>query len=320
MSKMNILGSGYYVTKTIIKNDDFKEIIETSDEWIKTRTGIEERRYAITESTLDLAYKASLNAINNSKVDLRDIDLVIVATITPDNFTPSVACTLLEKLGIKECMAFDISAACSGFIYAINTAISILSFNKLKKALVIGCEVLSKLIDYKDRGSAILFGDGAGAIVIEEGHNNCDFYCRAKTDIDNVLFARSLSSVNKFENSKLDNHYLTMNGQEVFKFAIVAMNEAITEILNKNKLTMDDIDLIIPHQANERIILSVAKKMNISMDKFYINVNKYGNTSAASIAIAYAECVEKNIIKKGQKIILVGFGAGLTWASMLYEN
>ncbi len=319
MSKLKILGYGHYVPETVITNDDFSLIMDTDDEWISSRTGIRERRFVIDENTSDIAFQAAVNAMKDANVSSDDIDLVIVATITPDNFTPSVACMILDKLGIKKAMAFDISAACSGYLYAINTACAILESNNLRKAIVIGAETLSKIVDFNDRSTAILFGDGAGAVVIEAKDNPVTFYANAKTDVENILYANALIGGGLLKNSTFDNYFLHMNGKEVFKFAISVFDDAINYVLEQNNITIDDVDLIIPHQANIRIIQSAAKRKGIDMDKVYINLDKYGNTSAASVAIALSEAHEKQILKKGQKILLVGFGAGLTWSSIYLE-
>lgn len=319
MNDMKIIGFGHYVPKTIKYNDDFKEIVETSDEWIKSRTGISKRHFANKESTLDLAYKAALMAIEDAKVSPKDIDLVICATITPDSFTPSTASKVLKLLGIEKAMAFDISAACSGFIYAMNVASAILNANKLKKAIVIGCEALSKIVDYTDRATCVLFGDGAGAVVIDCCDNKSCFYCMSKTDEDNILYANAIKSNGIFNGGIIDDYHLKMNGREVFRFAIDAVNDAITKALDIAGLTIDDIDLIIPHQANERIIAAVCRHWNLDFNRFYLNISEYGNTSAASIAIALSEAHHKKVIGKGNNIMLVGFGAGLTWASMIIK-
>ncbi len=317
--KLDLIGFGYSVADRCVTNDDLSKIMDTSDEWISQRTGIKERRIS-SVNTSKLALDAAKKAIISSNINPSDIDLVICATITPDNFTPSVACMLLEELGIKRAMAFDVNAACSGFIYALNTAASLVETNSYKYALVVGAEVLSKITDFTDRSTSILFGDGAGAVVISAKKNDAKFICHAKTDVENVLYASSINMSNSlFENSTCQDHYLKMNGQEVYKFAITSCEEIIKEILDKANMTIDDINLVIPHQANARIIASFAKKLGIPSEKLYINLDKYGNTSAASVAIALAEAHEKNKIKKGDNLLLVGFGAGLTWAATIIK-
>lgn len=316
--KLDIVGLGYALADKVVSNNDLSEIMDTSDEWISQRTGIGERRYSSVNTSL-LALNAAKAAIKNAGIDVSEIDLVICATITPDRITPSVSCMILNDLGIKEAMAFDVNAACSGYIYALNTAAALLEANNFKYALVIGAEVLSKIVDFTDRSTAILFGDGAGAAVIKAQNNNASFICHAKTDVNNVLYANGITMNDLYKNSTMADYYLKMNGQEVYKFAITSCENIITEILEKANLTIDDISLVIPHQANARIIASFAKKLKIEDNKIYINLDKYGNTSAASVAIALAEAHEKGLIKKGDKLLLVGFGAGLTWAATIIE-
>lgn len=317
--KVRFKGFGYFVADKVVTNDDLSTVMDTSDEWISQRTGIKERRYS-SYNTAYLAINAAKKAIIDSNVNPNDIDLVICATITPDNFTPSLSASILDALGIKKAMAFDINAACSGFIYALNTAASLLEANGYKNALIIGAEVLSKLIDYTDRSTAILFGDGAGAVVIDNNGDEATFICHAKTDIDNVLYAKGISiNNNLYENSTCNDYYLKMDGKEVYKFAVSSCEEIIKEILDKNNMTIDDINMVIPHQANQRIIASFSKKLNIPNEKIYMNLEHYGNTSAASVALALAEAKEKNIIKKGDNLLLVGFGAGLTWAATIIK-
>ena len=216
-------------------------------------------------------------------------------------------------------MAFDINAACSGFIYALNVASSIVTSNNYKNALVIGVEKLSNIIDFSDRSTAILFGDGAAACIIKNTNNNAYFSCFSKTDVENVLYAKGITHNELLKNSTFTDYYLKMNGQEIYKFAISASILAMNDVLAKANLDINDISLIIPHQANIRIIDSIAKKLNLDHNKFYINVDKYGNTSAASVPIALDEAYEKKLIKKGDKVLLVGFGAGLTYAAAIFE-
>ncbi len=313
--KCKIVSSGMYLPKRIVTNDELGKYMDTSDEWIYSRSGIKERRYCEEENTSDMAYEACLDALNKVNINKDEIGLVLCATFTPDDFTPSVACKILDKLGVKA-MAFDLNAACSGFIYALNTAASLLESNNYKYALVVGADKMSKVLDYSDRGSTILFGDGAGAVLISNEDNECYFYCKAKTDSNNVLYAKSLEN-KLFENSYLSNHYLKMNGREVFKFAVDICMVCINRILEQSNLTLDDIKLIIPHQANIRIIQYVCNKLNIREDMCYINLTNYGNTSAGSIAIALNEVLSKNLVSKGDKVLMVGFGAGLSWASSI---
>lgn len=313
---MRIVGYGKYLPDNIVKNEDFEKFIDTSDEWITQRTGIKERRIS-REDTSELAYKAAVNAIENSSVNIDDIDLIICATMTSDYITPSLACQVQKKLGLKnEVMAFDLNAACSGFVYALSVADSLLK--KHKKAIVIGCEVMSKIVDFTDRNTCVLFGDGAGCVIVENSDFNHHFYTCSNGN-EEFLVAGKSELNDKFEKKNLTGSFLKMDGKEVFKFAITVMEESINKVLVNSGYKMDDISCIIPHQANQRILSNVAKKLKIRTEKFFTNLQYYGNTSAASVAIALVEAYEQKRITKNDKVILVGFGAGLTWASCLLE-
>ena len=314
---MKILGFGKAVPRKIVTNDDLSKFVETSDEWIFQRTGIRERRIS-DENTSELAYRSAVDVIKNSNIDKNEIDLIVCATMTPDNFTPSVACMVQEKLGLGDNVtAFDVNAACTGFVYALKIVASMLNTYH-KKALIIGCETLSKIINFEDRNTCVLFGDGAGAIVVEKDEKNEEFYtCSLGNDKD--LIAENVEMNFEMKNKVLKSGFLKMDGKEVFKFAINVVEKSINKILDMNNLKIEDINLIIPHQANQRIINNVAKKFNISNDKFFVNLEKYGNTSAASIPMALCEAFESKKITKGDKVILVGFGGGLTWGSTIIE-
>lgn len=314
---MKILGYGKAVPRKIVTNDDLSKFVETSDEWIFQRTGIRERRIS-DENTSELAYRSAVDAIKNSNIDKNEIDLIVCATMTPDNFTPSVACMVQEKLGLGDNVtAFDVNAACTGFVYALKIVASMLNTYH-KKALIIGCETLSKIINFEDRNTCVLFGDGAGAIVVEKDEKNEEFYtCSLGNDKD--LVAENVEMNFEMKNKVLKSGFLKMNGKEIFKFAINVIEKSIDNILDRTNLKLEDIKLIIPHQANQRIISNVAKKFNISNDKFFVNLEKYGNTSAASIPMALCEAFESKKITKGDKVILVGFGGGLTWGSTIIE-
>ena len=314
---MKILGFGKAVPKKVVTNDDLSKFVETSDEWIFQRTGIRERRIS-DENTSELAYISAVEAIKNSNIDKNEIDLIVCATMTPDNYTPSVACMVQEKLGLGENVtAFDVNAACTGFVFALKVVASMLNTYH-KKALVIGCETLSKIIDFGDRNTCVLFGDGAGAIVVEKDGKNEEFYaCSLGNEKD--LVAENVEMNFEMKNKVLKSGFLKMDGKEVFKFAINVVEKSINNILEMTNLKMEDIKLIIPHQANQRIISNVAKKLNVDNDKFFVNLEKYGNTSAASIPMAFCEAFESKKITKGDKVILVGFGGGLTWGSTIIE-
>ncbi|MCI6737089.1 MAG: ketoacyl-ACP synthase III [Intestinibacter sp.] len=322
MDNVVIAGVGKSIPSKVVTNEMLCQIVDTNDECITSRTGIKQRHITTGENTSDIASKAALNALENANIDALDIDLIIVATCTPDMFTPATACIVQKNIGAKNAFAFDLSAACSGFIYGINVAKSMMKQNNIKKSLVIGAETLSKTLDWKDRSTCVLFGDGAGAAVLSLDQNEgiIDVICNSKgAKWENLTIgARDINNPYVDEVSSI-NHYLQMNGGEIFKFATVTIVKLIKEILKKNNLILDDIDYIVPHQANERIIQFAAKKLDISMDKFYINIHEYGNTSAASIPIAISEIEEKSLLKKGDKIIAVGFGAGLTSGACLIE-
>ena len=292
MDNVVIAGVGKYIPSKVVTNDMLSQIVDTNDEWITSRTGIKQRHITTGENTSDIASKAALNALANANIDALDIDLIIVATCTPDMFTPATACIVQKNIGAKNAFAFDLSAACSGFIYGINVAKSMMKQNNIKKSLVIGAETLSKALDWKDRSTCVLFGDGAGAAVLslDEDEGIIDVICNSKgSKWENLTIGAKDIDNPYVDEVTIFNPYLQMNGGEIFKFATVTMVKLIKEILKQNNLTLDDIDYIVPHQANERIIQFAAKKLDISMDKFYINIHEYGNTSAASIPIAISE-------------------------------
>lgn len=315
MYSFKMLGFGLAKGRLTVTNEDISKLVDTSDEWITSRTGIKSRYISRQENTSDLGLAAAKMAIEDAGIDQREIGLIIVATMTPDNFTPSTACLIQQKLGLSDCevTAFDLNAACSGFIYAFKTALALLPEHK--KALVIGAETLSKLIDWTDRSTCILFGDGAGAVVLDREKRSCaDFYTRSCGDEKQVLTAGGIS-MNPLSNPPKDYSYLKMDGQEVFRFAVNAIADAAMKVLDKNNLSMEDVDLIIPHQANIRIISAAARRLGVPESKFFTNLQNYGNTSAASVAIALAQCRQEGRLKKGMKILLVGFGAGLTYGA-----
>lgn len=322
MNEVVIAGVGKYIPSKVVTNDMLSQIMDTNDEWIVSRTGIKQRHITTGENTSDIASKAALKALENANIDVLDIDLIIVATCTPDMFTPATACIVQKNIGAKNAFAFDISAACSGFIYGINIAKSMMKQNNIKKSLVIGAETLSKAVDWEDRSTCVLFGDGAGAAVLSlsEEEGIISTICKSQgSKWENLTIGGKDVNNPYIDEVNSSNTYLQMNGSEIFKFATVTIVKLIKEILKENNLTLEDIDYIVPHQANERIIQFAAKKLNLPIEKFYINIHEYGNTSAASIPIALSEMQEKNLLKKGDKIIAVGFGAGLTSGACLIE-
>ena len=320
MSSIEILGTGFVKAQKKVTNFDLEKRVETSDEWIVQRTGISSRYVSETENTSDLAYKASLQAIEDAHIQKEDIEVIIVATMTPDCMTPSTACLVQAKLGLNDCpvFAFDINGACSGFLYAFQIASDLLS--RYHHILVIGSETISKMIDWNDRSTCVLFGDGAGAMVLGRGDTKLYHYANSEGDLQEVLHAQGLPLVHDLQNQGASTHYLNMKGNDVFRFAIRVLKESIENVLDQSGLSIDDIDLIIPHQANYRIISHVAKKMKVDLSKFYMNLQEFGNTSAASIPIAYAMAQREGKIPEKGRDILVGFGAGLTYGATLIDN
>ncbi|MEV5024826.1 beta-ketoacyl-ACP synthase III [Paenibacillus sp. LPE1-1-1.1] len=318
---VGIIGTGKYVPERILTNKELEAMVETNDEWIVTRTGIKERRLAaVEEATSDLALHASREAIAAAGLTAEDIDLIIVATITPDMFFPSTACLLQDKLGAKRAAAFDLSAACSGFIYGLATGSSMIASGLYKNVLVVGAETLSRITDYTDRNTCILFGDGAGAVVlgeVEEGRGFQSFELGADGSGGELLKVHGGGSRVPASEESIQNkqHYIHMAGNDVFKFAVRIMGSVAEEALLKAGIAKEEVDLLVPHQANIRIIQSALNRLNLSEEKAMVNLDKYGNMSSASIPVALAEAVEQGRVKEGDRIVLVGFGGGLTWGA-----
>ena len=313
-----IIGTGSAIPKTIVTNDDLSKVVETSDEWISSRTGIRARRIAKDETTVSLAAEAALNALKNSHKHPEEIQLVIAATCSPDYFFPSTACCVMRELGIPEAAAFDLSAACSGFLFALNTAHAYLESGMYQNALVIGTETISKLIDWEDRGTCVLFGDGAGAAVVEKDSTGLlSVVQHADGGKSQVLTCRNRTVRNLLVPEELPREYITMEGQEVFKFAVKKVPECIRQVLEQSGTGIDEVKYFVLHQANSRIIQSVAKRLGAGEDKFPMNLQSTGNTSAASIPLLLDEMNQRGMLKRGDKIILSGFGAGLTWGADL---
>ena len=322
MSNVGIAGTGAYVPSLAVTNDDISELVETNDEWIMKRTGIRERRISQGEDTSDMASKAALCALERADVDPRDVDLIIVATISPDMFIPSVACLVQSKIGADDAACFDINVACSGFVYAMEIAQSMMKSMNYKNALIIGSETLSKVINWKDRSTCILFGDGAGAAVLKrtEEPGIIKSYLKSEGKKGDALTIGAADFNTPFSKESVErDRHIYMNGGDVLKFAVNALADSVNKVLDETGLSMDDIKYIVPHQANVRIIQSAAKKLHTDLDKFYINLERYGNTSSASVPIALNEMCEKGMLKKGDKFILVAFGGGLTYAATMIE-
>ncbi len=325
IKSFGILGVGTYVPERIMTNADIEKIVETSDEWIQKMTGIKERRIAAPEeATSDLAYNAAIKALEASGTKAEDLDLIVVATMTADYQTPSVSAMLQKKLGAHHAAAFDIGAACSGFVYGLEAGGNFIATGIYKKVLVIGAETFSRILDWEDRGTCILFGDGAAAAVlgeVEEGYGLIGSHLGADGDLEDVLVIPSGGSREPATHETVDNkgHYLKMKGPEVFKFAVTVVPNAVEKVLEDAKMGIDELSLIVPHQANMRIIKSAAKRLKFPLEKFVVNLDRYGNTSAASVGLALGEALENGMIKKGDNIAMVGFGAGLTYASCVMK-
>jgi 3-oxoacyl-[acyl-carrier-protein] synthase-3 len=312
--KASFKSIGAYVPENIMTNEDFVKIIDTSDEWITKRTGIKERRVAKDETTSDLGYKASLLAIQRAKIDVKDIDCVICATISPDFLSmPSTACLIADKLGIKDVMAFDISAACTGFIYLLNIAKSFIESGMKKNVLIIGAEKLSSIIDYTDRTTCFLFGDGAGAAIIGATNDDKKSILDVHTASDGGY--QDLLKTPHATAEKLA--FMEMKGNETFKIAVRTLTQDVKDILEKNQVSANEVKYFIPHQANYRIIKAVGDALKFDSDKVVVTVNKYGNTSGASIPMAINDMYESGNLKNGDLMLLDAFGGGLTWGSSL---
>ena len=316
-------GIGSYVPEKILDNKELSLKVETSDDWIRTRTGIRERRIASPDQpTSELALNAARNAIEAAQIQPDQIDLVIVATITPDMAFPSTACILQHKLGLRKVACFDLEAACSGFLYSLDVADGMLASGRYKCALVIGAEKMSSILDWEDRTTCVLFGDGAGAAIIMtegDGPNLVGFRSGADGSNPSLLHqpaggSKQPASIASIENRE---HFLKMNGKEIFKSAVRVMEKATRELLEANGLETQDVDHVIPHQANVRIVESMAQRLEIPLEKFFCNLDRHGNTSAASIPIAFDEACNRGIFRKGDIGVLVAFGAGLTWSATL---
>lgn len=320
-----IAGTGASVPERVLTNKELSEMVDTSDEWIQSRTGIQERRIADNgQLPSDLAMEASKIALKNSGISPEDLDLIIVGTVTPDMIFPSTGCFLQQKLGAKNAAAFDISAACTGFIYGLSIADGMISSGKYENILVVGVEILSRIINWEDRDTCILFGDGAGAVVVRKAAGDrriINTYIKSDGNLSHLLNVEGGGSL--YPSQKFNEHpekfYIRMEGREVFRHAVSCMGDAATRLIEENGFTVDEIKLVIPHQANIRIIDAIAKRLSVPKERVYINVNRFGNTSSASIPIALHEAYENGQIKENDIVLLVAFGGGFTWGSALIE-
>lgn len=324
MSNVKIAGVGAYLPPLVVTNDKISEFVETNHEWIVERTGITERRISQGEDTSDVSAEASKIALERAGVKAEDIDLIIVATVSPDMFIPSVSCIVQSKLNASKAACFDINVACSGFLYGLEIANSMMKSMNYKNALVIGAEVLSKVTDWTDRATCILFGDGGGAAVLKQEEGGSKGIIKSYLRSDGTKGEALTIGVGEFKTpftkeGKAKDRIIKMNGREVFKFATTAIVDAVNEILRDTDISLDDIKYIVPHQANYRIIKSAANKLELNEEKFYLNLDRFGNTSAGSVPIVLNEMYEKNLINKGDKFIFVAFGGGLTYAATLVE-
>jgi 3-oxoacyl-[acyl-carrier-protein] synthase-3 len=309
-----IAGTGSYLPSRVMTNDDFAKRLDTSDAWIRERTGIASRHIADeTQTSSDLALEASKRALEVAGLDAKEIDLIIVATSTPDFVFPSTACLLQAKLGVAGCAAFDVQAVCSGFVYAIATADTFIRSGQYKKALVVGAEVFSRILDWNDRGTCVLFGDGAGAVVLVAGDKPGIHASILHADGSQAGMLSVPGNVNR--GAICGSPYLQMDGQGVFKFAVRVLDESARETVAAAGMTLNDIDWLIPHQANVRILDAVARRLKLPAHKLVVTVDHHGNTSAASVPLALDEYVRAGKIKPGQRLLLQGVGGGFTWGS-----
>ncbi len=313
-----IIGTGMYVPPKVVTNDDLSKIVDTNDEWISKRVGIKERRISENEFASEMGLKAAQQAIADSGINPEEIDAIFAATVSGETSSPSMACMLQNGLGLS-CMAMDISAACSAFIFLLETAAAFFGLHKeYQKILVVGTERMSGITDYADRSTCIIFGDGAGAAILERGENYLDSVISVDGGDSVIKIPHTVGSCPWFTR-ETESPYVHMQGQETFKYAVTALSQDVTTLLERNSLTMEDIAWIVPHQANKRIIDFAAKRLGVSKEKFFCNIEKYGNTSSASVPIALHELAKSGQLHRGDKLILCAFGGGLSNAACLIE-
>lgn len=317
--KTRIIGTGSYIPEKVVSNMDLEALVETNDEWIQERTGIKTRHIAIEEGTMDLAYKAADRALEDAGIKGEEIDIIIAASITSDTLVPSLSCMVQAHVGAEHAMCFDINAACSGFVYALHIADMMIKSGNYRTALVLGAETLSKITNWKDRSTCILFGDGAGAAVLREdeeyGIIHHDMGAIGRKGM--AVYCHGQSTRNFLNPKELEEHFLVMNGGEVFKFAVATVPKSVKKVLDESGIGTDKVKYYILHQANYRILEALAKRMKEDMDKFPMSMDKYGNTSSASLPIMLDEVNRAGKIKPGDHLVFSGFGGGLTWASLV---
>lgn len=315
-----IIGTGSYLPETVVTNDDLAKIMDTSDEWIRTRTGICERRLVKEETTASMCVEASRRALADAGMSPEEVELILVATITPDYVTPSAACQVQAGIGAVNAVAFDIGGACAGFLFALNTANAYIQAGIYQNALVLGAETLSKIMDWNDRSTCVLFGDGAGAAVVRRDEKGILAFEQGSDGSKGMVLAcRGRENNNPLVSSPVSLDYVHMDGQEVYKFAVTTVPKSIQRVLEKAGCSAEDVKYYALHQANIRIIQSVAKRLKLSEERFPISLDHCGNISAASVPILLDEMNRKGMLQRGDKLVLSGFGAGLTWATALVE-
>jgi 3-oxoacyl-[acyl-carrier-protein] synthase III len=319
---ISVTGLGCHVPERVVTNDELAKMVDTSDEWIRTRTGIRERRYASADEALsDVAFPAAQLALEQARVDAADLDLLIVATVTPDMIFPSTAAILADRLGAADAAAYDLSAGCTGFMYGITQAAGMLASDLSRRALVIGADVLSKVMNFADRSTCVLFGDGAGAVVLEpvaaEGFLGFELGADGAGGVDLHMPAGGSRLPTSAETVAGGLHTVQMNGRQVFKFATRVLVSSAERLLERTGVAVEDVDVYVPHQANVRIIDHAVAKLGIPEERVVVNVDRYGNTSSASIPLALAEAVADGRVRKGSMVLMTGMGAGLTWGSAL---
>ena len=317
---IRIAGTGSAFPKTVVTNDDLAKVMDTSDEWISSRTGIKERRIAKDETTAGMAAEAAREALKDAGMTAEELDLIIVGTLSADHFTPSCACEIQAEIGAVNAVAFDINAACSGFMFSLHTAYAYLQSGLYKNALVLGAETLSKIMDWEDRSTCVLFGDGAGAAVVRSAEDGVFVFDQGSDGVRGKVLACKARLVNNLlVKQGHEPDYVHMDGQEVYKFAVSTVPASINKVLEKAGVSVDEVTYFVLHQANIRILQSVAKRLKVSEDKFPIILDRSGNVSAATVPLLLDDMNKKGMLKRGDKIVMSGFGGGLTWGTALIE-
>ncbi|MCK5126039.1 MAG: ketoacyl-ACP synthase III [candidate division Zixibacteria bacterium] len=327
MTRAKIIGTGSYVPERVLSNLDLEKMVDTSDEWIKSRSGISERRIAgENQSTSDLCVEAAKKALEMANMNADDIDLLMVATVTPDFRLPSVSCVVQDKLGLINAASMDIVAACAGFIHSLSIAQAYIANSMYHRIMIIGAEELSSITNYKDRNTCVLFGDGAGAAIVTASDDDSGIlstYLKSDGRLSKLLYIPAGGVAQPYTHNGSgpthDDYFLSMNGNEIYKHAVRSMGNAAERVIKSAGLESSDIDWLVPHQANIRIIQATAKRIGLPMEKVFINLEKYGNTSAASIPLALDEAVRSGVIKKNDNIVSAAFGGGLTWGAVLFR-